>query len=51
MVPAPGAELQRQMSLYFRQVVALNLFLTDTLSLEQGLIMNKGGGCLVLWFS
>jgi hypothetical protein len=38
----PGAQLQRKMALYFRQWVALNLFLKDTMSPEQNFIMSMG---------
>lgn len=33
-------ELQRQFALYYRTVVNLNIFLADTLTLEQALMLN-----------
>jgi hypothetical protein len=42
MAEGPGKELQHTMELYLRQWVALNLFLKDTMSPEQNLIMSMG---------
>lgn len=51
MAPAgPCVKLQRTRAVYQRQVVALILFLSDTLSPEQGLIMNRGCEYAALWF-
>jgi hypothetical protein len=42
----PGEQLQRQVAMYMRQVVFLNLFMADTLTVEQGLILNIACECV-----
>jgi hypothetical protein len=39
-VLGPPQDLQRQVKLYFRSVVNLNIFLADTLTLDQALLLN-----------
>jgi hypothetical protein len=40
MVACLLQDLKRTMSLYYRLVVSLNIFLADTLTLEQALLLN-----------
>lgn len=41
-------DLQRQVKLYFRSVTNLNIFLADTLTLDQALLLNVACECGVL---
>jgi hypothetical protein len=42
---SPTKQLQRQLGLYYRHVVNLNIFLADTLTLEQALTLNIACKC------